>query len=683
MSRLLYDGKRIRPTPFYSISEEIQEQPGGRLGTLFNITIVGKIVVDMGSPNSSGIFATGTNDFANESIPDDAHLASMMRKYEAIRQLFSTDGKKLEIYSDGTENAYVSTPLVCYPRVKRFSEPDELLYNIGNYSIELETDHIYGYGSLDENLFANYVSSANESWSVQEEDGSPHVFRLNHQCSAVGKRAYISGVLIAPAYVQAQNYVRALMGYDVDKVMSSSAISGIVSSVFNTASLSGYNYVSTEEKDELTGSYSLSETWLLSSGNVIDTYQVKVDYLAGDATRTRNVSVDGNVRGLYEKQNDYESGYNVAVAYFNNVVQSGIQSRIDGYTTNTHFNSVSVNYDKFRANVGYSYNFDDKPLFSGVTEEYQVTSRYTAEDYKTTVLVEGKINGLLRPGETDYTLKYPRAFSWWDKNARGQLYSRAQNYSSGVHGSEFVQNLQSVPITKDVTENPIEGSIQYSFSYNNRAVSLSNETFSVSRRFSRADGNTVVVAGTIQGIDNTGSGTLLTRYNNALLAFPTDSVMYNRVTTYATGVYVNSTPFAREVTQAPNDGAISYSYEYNGLINPIFPNALSELIQVVDINPGVIAPSVPVMGRQAGPILQAPLVNTFTERRKQIAIELMFLPYSGVANYSNMYAQKPNTSSILTALKPTGIQTYLVDDQENFDIFNNRYSRNATYQYEV
>jgi hypothetical protein len=680
MGVITYNSKKLIPAPFSNIQKNIQEQPGGKLSTSFTITLTGKCVPYKGSPSADGTFWTGAGYPPDDVLTSDAMLGAIERKMEAIRQLFSTDGLELVIQSDSAVSPY-SQKMYCYPRLVSIDFPAELWFNWFDYTITLEADQLYGLSSLADESFSNYISSANESWDIQEDD-FPHTFKLSHSLSAVGKRVYVSGVINTSAYQYAQNYVRSRTGYDGAMVTQSSAVSGIVAGVFNISNLNNYNYTIVENKDKLTGSYGLTESWILATGNAIDNYQVKLDYLNEGNKFVRVVTIDGSVRGLYVNQNDYESGFNNAKTYFNNTITPNIIARANSYTSGVNYIQGTVNYDPPRASLNYSYTFNDRPYISGTFEEYTVTSRYNPEDYKTTVTIDGKIAGLLSLGETDRTLKYPRAQSWWLLNAKPQLYNRALIYSSGLHGPGFIVNLQSNPISKDVVQDPIDGSIQYSFSYNNRAVDKSIETFTISRRFNRAEGNTVVLAGSIQGLDHLGSGNITDRYNNALLAFPDDATAYARVTTYVTGVYLNSTPFAREVTRAPNDGTLSYNYEYNGLINPIFPGAQSELIQVTDVNPGAVNPEIPVIGRQQGPVQQGNLVNTFTARKRVINIDLVMPIYSGVASYGNAYANKPDTSTILNELKPTGIQTYKTNDQENYDIYYRRLNRTVEYTWE-
>lgn len=681
MSQLYYSGKRIVPTPFVSINKDIQDAPGGKFSTLYTITIAGTIVAYKGSPNSTGTFAVGNTDLSDEALSNDKHLGAIERKIEAIRQLFSQDGLKLEIYTDSTANSNFSTPISCYPRVRSLNFPEGQWYNVVPYTITLECDHLYGLTSLDDENFANYISSASESWDIQEGDGA-HVFQLSHSVNAVGKRFYTpgatSGTLDYQPYEYARRYVSSKLGYNSGIVLN--YVSGIPSTVININNYNPYNYIRTENENIPDGTYGVTESWILASGSAVETYTARLNHPAIDATISLDLSIEGTIKGLFTAQNDYATAFNNAKLEFARV-QALMPARASGFASGVYFNGYTVDYNPSQGSLNYSYQFNNRPYASGTTEEYTVATRYNPEDYKTTISIDGKIIGMLTDVQTDPTIKLRNAQTQWINNVKPQLFNRIQLYSSGMFGaSGFINNLRSNPISQDMTVNPVEGSVNYSYSYNNRNIDYAIEDFTVSRRFSRADANTVTVNGTIQGLDFTGSGIYTTRIQNAELAFPTDSNVFSRIQTYVTGVYVNQTPYAREVSRSPYQGSISYSYEYNGLPTPIFSGCISEVISINDVNSCKIIPEIPVPGRTTGPVLQD--VRAGTARQRNIAIELVFLPYSGVPSYLNAYNQKPNTDIIINTVAPTGVQTYKVQDQENYDIYSSRYSRQTTFVWE-
>src|SRR5690606_22804115 len=85
---------------------------GTNIGSVFLITVTGRVVAYKGSPQSDGTFWTNTGYPADESIDADARLGALLRKKEAIRQLFADEGKSFEVQSaDGT------SPMKCNPRV--------------------------------------------------------------------------------------------------------------------------------------------------------------------------------------------------------------------------------------------------------------------------------------------------------------------------------------------------------------------------------------------------------------------------------------------------------------------------------------------------------------------------------------------------------------------------------------
>src|SRR4051812_15150070 len=119
---VIYDNCKIIPAPTVSIAEEIISAPDGRkVGTTYQLTLNGTIVSDMGSPQDGSLvganwggyknlFWIGSNYPGNEVISVGSKLNSVETKQQALRALFSTDGRWLEFQSPNGD-----APLKCQP----------------------------------------------------------------------------------------------------------------------------------------------------------------------------------------------------------------------------------------------------------------------------------------------------------------------------------------------------------------------------------------------------------------------------------------------------------------------------------------------------------------------------------------------------------------------------------------
>ncbi len=235
MSTVSYNGSRIQPAPFVNFTKTYQATGDGeKVGTNFAISLQGTIVSFKGSPTSSGTFRTTGGLEPDEVISNDASLGALIRKEEAIRDLFSVDGKSLEVQSaDGSQ------PMKCNPRILGVNFAVGNWYNRVEYSIDMEADIVYVEGtSLGEDSFDQHLASASESWSVEtderaEDAETSRTYRLTHSINAVGKRFYDeTGTLQKDAWKWAQDWVLPKLGFDSTIALASCrtfSLSGVTS----------------------------------------------------------------------------------------------------------------------------------------------------------------------------------------------------------------------------------------------------------------------------------------------------------------------------------------------------------------------------------------------------------------------------------------------------------------------
>ena len=193
MSRVLYGTSRLIPAPFVSVSKQYSKAGDGRIiGSIFSLTITGKMLAFKGSPDSSGTFWTSGGYPSDETVGTDSRLKAIIRKQEALRNLFSEEGLSLEFQSaDG------SAPMKCNPRMNSIEFSPDVWYQTCDYTINLEADVVYVNGlALGEDAFSQYIDDASESWSFDTDEdkpetiGVPRTYRVTHSVGAKGKRFY-------------------------------------------------------------------------------------------------------------------------------------------------------------------------------------------------------------------------------------------------------------------------------------------------------------------------------------------------------------------------------------------------------------------------------------------------------------------------------------------------------------
>lgn len=415
---LLYDGQALIPAPFVTLKKNQNVSEGGtKFGVNYLLTLDGKIDVNKGSPNGSGhmwLSITGYPDDQPKEV--DEWLSTIIRKQEAIRTLFAPLGRPFQIY--GYDYVSGDLPaLLCYPRKIdiEFKRGQQTSWtNLCDYSVNIETDQVSINGEMiseDVDSSGYNINKADETWSI-EPDENHRVYRLNHKISAQGKPTYGPSGIATSAWENARAYVVDHLGLDTTQL--------IATGVLNAGTLKAYNYLRTQNTNELVGTFDVSESWLgydsgglwSPSGAAIEEFDV--DVRTSNDRRT-TVTIKGTIKGLEERDNqtydlltdkftnakikyDLLNAQNVLYQRCQNVVSgpmnmvSGIRggwpnetqppSGIYGYFTdwevelNTMYLEDFVGINEINGIISYSRSFDDRPynLVSGsISEVISVT----------------------------------------------------------------------------------------------------------------------------------------------------------------------------------------------------------------------------------------------------------------------------------------------------------------------
>lgn len=294
MSTVSYNSQKLIPAPFVNIQKSyIQTGNGTNIGSNYQINVIGTLFAYKGSPMSSGSFWGNTGYPPDEIVPNSARLDSLLRKQEAIRSLFSTNGKSFEIQS---ENG--GPPLKFNPRIVSINFEDGIWVDQCKYTIQMEAEFLSVFGNITpednylvqvesvagsgvENKFV-YLQSANESYNI-EYDQDRDIFLVSHELSAQGKNVYNPNIT---GYESAKNWVLSKMG-----ISNEMNAPGVWSNSFGQSN--GYDYNRVQRSSEINGNFEVSESWIFSSKPYTEQYTVEVNQ--GDVTQ---VTIQGEVQGL-------------------------------------------------------------------------------------------------------------------------------------------------------------------------------------------------------------------------------------------------------------------------------------------------------------------------------------------------------------------------------------------------
>jgi hypothetical protein len=491
----------IRPTPFVSISYTAQRNKIGTLGGSYDITLTGTIIDDEGSPFlldndiiHSGNFANTYDRPASQSVGLDQKLRSILQKQNVIRELFSSDGQKIEILpiSNDPGNSAISTGgsdepiMVFYPTVQSINFEEGLYVNTCKYTISLKADAIldadnkvymdgiisntfsnnnsnnnalfyYNSERLSQeniiNTYGGFIEDFTENWAIEVDDQngitstyvddnndlqdkiqSIRTYRLTRNMNATGKVTYFpSGedVVKSEAWKQAKDFIKKKIAiasdgiseyprFDIEQIFAKDFIN--LNGLYG-----GYNHSRTENIDKTNGQYSLTDTWLLSSGTAYENYNLNISSSI-DAPLI-SLSIQGTIKGLAsipisgslyggEDNSVINSPYQNAVNKYRQISNSGqfgltsalykrAQNAMYPIVPNAQPKSLSLGLNAFTGEITYSLEFNNRPMnfISGVlSENISINDTYPGDVFAVIPVLGRQTGPILQyiGGRTEY-----------------------------------------------------------------------------------------------------------------------------------------------------------------------------------------------------------------------------------------------------------------------------------------
>lgn len=413
----------IRPTPLVSISQNILRDGAGEpFGVSYTLTLTGTLLADQGSPYAHdtngvryptpsaspnsvgpyGAFDTNISHFSDnrppkQQVPFNNATQALLFKQTVLRSLFARDGQRFEV----TDIDDDEPSLICFPRFVDINFTEGIYVDQCQYTIVLEADtlldkdlkvHVDGSlfsgsaveGQLELDLINDpasaFIQDYSNDWSIEVDDSVgeavnlPSTYRISHSITATGKTHHWSGGKLN-AWEEARKFVQNRLADSINDYPN--VMGQIGSGTINLISAyGGFNHVRTEQLSESAGSYSVTENWILASGNSHENYTLTTSTSVDNPFTS--VSIDGAIRGLSSvSPSGYSSGdgdlsYENALSKYNLVSNSGAfgvgsniyqrANNIVAMELNPKPLSVGTGQNEFNGEVTYNVQFDDRPL---------------------------------------------------------------------------------------------------------------------------------------------------------------------------------------------------------------------------------------------------------------------------------------------------------------------------------
>ena len=416
-----------------------------------------------------------------EIVTISGELNSIFNKQNALRELFANDGQRFEVCDILTateklvffptlqsinfeEGVYTNIckytvnlradllfdnagKVISDSRMFLVSDPSGADVKAGNIGVTGDTVFAgSGRFTLDQELvkYGGFVEDFSENWSLEYDDGYGNTFtpdgngtehirirsyRLTRNISATGKTIYgPSGTNQSnryEAWQQAKSFVGLLLkgGYhnNYGTYPKLSLEGYFAKDVLNIASgtYGGYNHSRTENIDKTAGSYSVTETWLISSGIAFENYSMSIS--SSNTSSLVSVSIDGTIKGLTSISSSgsiyggsqssagispvFNEPYENAVQKYHRVSNSGnfgptsyifkrAQSSVP-QALNSQPLSFSLGSNPFTGEITYNVQFDTRPAnyISGVlSESINIQDTYPGDVFAT-IPVLGRSTG--------------------------------------------------------------------------------------------------------------------------------------------------------------------------------------------------------------------------------------------------------------------------------------------------
>lgn len=334
---------------------------------------------------------------------------------------------------------------------------------------------------LLENQLGVFLSDFNEEWSIETDEqpenaDSPRTYRITRTISATGKTHYgpYGGILTGQgglnkttAYESAKTFVLDKLklnggpygypnigtnivgskrtggtlnvppnpdGFPFFPLPNMPGLAGVIGegTLDLVLQYGGFNHIRSEQSNVNAGTFSVTETWILSKSPVFENFNISIN--SSTDNPYVSVSIDGNIRGLssisargyggygdrtnsqaenYGKLTGYENAllkYNQLTNYGQFGISSDIYKRANNVVAiqlNSQPLSIAITSNQSTSEITYNVQFDNRPtnvITGAIAETISVQDTYPGDIFAIIPVIGRKTGPILQyiGGRTEY-----------------------------------------------------------------------------------------------------------------------------------------------------------------------------------------------------------------------------------------------------------------------------------------
>ena len=255
----------------------------------------------------------------------------------------------------------------------------------------------------------------------------------------------------------------------------------------------------------------------------------------------------------------------------------------------------------------------------------------------------------------------------------------------GFQSSKLIQDgilnlddFQAYNHTRSVTEGRSDGTYRVTetwlcFDPDGGAAAIEDYTVTAREVGGRV---TVSVEGSVQGLYERGVDFAIgtSKYTNAAAKWAVVSGLLLSRAQAITTTALNPTALSLQVARNELTGLITYTTEYDSRYT--YGDAISLEITLQDQYAADVFAAIPVVGRPAGPVLQA--IGSTTETSRTVTVDAQFpsLGFSGVP-------VRPDLAALVLAYQPVATTLFVAKSDEQWAVVANRIQKTVTWVYAV
>lgn len=632
----------FEPVPLLAESKEFLTTPDGdtRLTTIHTLTFNGTLLPTR--PALSG-------------VPVGASCIQLLdRKSDQLCSALSEDRGNLLVV-DGSGYPIINVN----PIVRSLDFEESQIVNHRKYSVVFEFESDFG---------NEKIRDFSDTWSFAQQEDDTIV--ADHTISAVGVRDGLTSPI-----ANAKAFVKPRLGFD--GTQSEVLNPPIVPALIAISGMMAFNRIISETIDNTAGSYEVTESWVVASGNFRDDRTTEVSSELDDVdTLVDTITINGTVQGYGDTT--FEKFANAKNA-FNTFVTPQI-----GFNDASGIASKTISSNRFTGTVTYSI----VRIPSGINN--QLESRSIARTFD-----RNEDGSVVQNITTSATVRVGSA-----SGIQAAIdFCFANNTVISSTEPIFDASLSSNLITVSTQRDDVAKSFSLTRSYIDQTTALFREEFEVNRQQNFDTSITsITVNGTVQGLGTEAGTKTKVRFGAASGAFfgTIEGLITSRAAAIIpAGACIDSNPISFTLGFNELAGVITYSQTFESRFKTTNPAILKEEIQVSFTNQADVIAEISIPGKADGPILQDQETKTGLEKDLDITYSMdrqsdACANLTAVAASNTVLQTALDESDILInntsgqnprGEKPNSSKVFKVEDGYNFNRQTYVFTRNVKWKF--